>query len=360
MSIVAKFEIEFFQYLNENGELTQPLPEFAKDPKTLLDLYRKMLLIRTFDAKAIALQRTGKMGTFPSSLGQEAVAVGIGSAMRKDDVFVPYYRDQGTLIMRGVKPSLIYAYWGGDERGSVFSENPEDFPICVPIATQLLHADGIAYAIKYRKQARAVVTICGDGGTSEGDFYEAINFAGAQKLPVVFVVNNNKWAISVPLSKQTACKTLAQKAIAGGFDGFQVDGNDLIAMREKVSEALDKARNGGGPTLIEALTYRLADHTTADDAKRYVDKSEIEAAWKNEPFLRLQLYLQKQGLWSEQEQEKLQKECTEAVAKATEEYLNMPTQPKTAILDYLYETLPTAYASQRQEIENLPDPGEGH
>jgi 2-oxoisovalerate dehydrogenase E1 component alpha subunit len=353
MTIVAEFSIQYIQYLDQTGEPTQALPELASDAKTLLELFRWMLLIRTFDAKAVALQRTGKLGTFPASLGQEAVAVGMGYALQKDDVFVPYYRDQGTFMMRGIKPSLIFAYWGGDERGNDFNTAKEDLPICVPIATQYLHAAGIAYAIKYRKEPRAVLTICGDGGTSEGDFYEGINFAGLFKLPVVFVINNNQWAISVARTKQTATPTLAQKAIAAGFDGIQVDGNDAIAMAHTVQEALKKARNGGGPTLIEAVTYRLCDHTTADDARRYVDKEELENAWQAEPLRRLRTYLTTQQLLTVEMEEKMQAECTETIAQAVEEYVNMPPQPNTAMIDYMFAKLPAAYQQQRDEIAGL-------
>lgn len=353
MTIVATFQIHYEQFLDHEGKPTQPLPAFAENPETLLELYRQMIFTRVFDAKAVALQRTGKMGTFPSSLGQEAVGVGIGAALQKEDVFVPYYRDQGTSMMRGVKPCEIFAYWGGDERGSQFS-NPaakEDFPTCVPIATQLLHATGIGYAMKIRKQKRAVLSICGDGGTSEGDFYEAINFAGALHLPVVFIVHNNQWAISVPRNMQSNCQTLAQKAIAGGFEGIQVDGNDVIAVRKVVGDALDKARNGGGPSLIEAIDYRLCDHTTADDARRYADKADLEKAWGYEPVKRLRKYLESQKLWDEKQETELQNTCSQQIAQAVEEYQNMPLQPATSMFDYLYAELPVPYHEQYEELK---------
>ena len=349
MTTVAYFSIEYIQFLNAEGKLTQPLPTFAQDPKILLDMYRLMVFTRLFDAKAVALQRTGKMSTFPSSLGQEAIAAGVAKALLPTDIFVPYYRDQGIMIERGVKPAKIFAYWGGDERGSDF-EPAHDFPISVPISTQLLHACGAAYAFLLRKQPHAVLTLCGDGGTSEGDFYEAINFAGVFKVPVVFVVNNNQWAISVPRSHQTGAATIAQKAIAGGFEGIQVDGNDPLAVGDVVGKALAKARAGGGPTLIEAITYRLCDHTTADDAKRYVNKADLDSAWQREPIARLRSYLQSQHLWRDSDEEKLQRQCTEEIALAVDEYLNMPPQPATAMMDYLYAKLPTAYREQREEL----------
>lgn len=352
MTTVASYDIKFLQFLNENSKPTQSFPSFAI-PETLLYFYRMMSLIRSYDNKTINLQRTGKMGTFAASRGQEATSVGMGHAMQKEDIFCPYYRDQGVFFMRGGKLSEILAYWGGDERGSNYA-NPnlaEDFPICVPIAGQLLHAAGVAYAVKYRKQKRAVLTICGDGGTSKGDFYEAINLAGVWNLPLVFLVNNNQWAISVPRAKQSNCETLAQKAIAGGFEGIQVDGNDVIAVRYAVADALDKARHGGGPTLIEAITFRLCDHTTADDASRYTPAEEIKSAWKNEPIARLGYYLESEGLWSREKEAELQKELTVEIDKIVEEYLNVMPQKPTDMFDYLYEELPQPLQSQRDEVE---------
>lgn len=352
MSTVASYDIKFLQFLDENSKSTQPFPAFA-DPETLLELYRAMSLIRSYDNKTINLQRTGKMGTFPASRGQEATGVGMGHAMQKEDVFCPYYRDQGAFYMRGGKLSEVLTYWGGDERGSHYT-NPDladDFPICVPIAGQLLHAAGVAYAIKYRKQKRAALTICGDGGTSKGDFYEALNLAGAWNLPLVFVVNNNQWAISVPRAKQSSCETLAQKAIAGGFEGMQVDGNDVIAVRYAVAQALDKARQGGGPTLIEALTFRLCDHTTADDASRYTPPEEIKSAWQEEPIARLGYYLEAQGLWSREKEAALQKELSTEVDTIVAEYLNTPPPKPTDMFDHLYSELPQPLQAQRDELE---------
>lgn len=349
--IVAQFSVGYTQFLDEQSTLVQALPDLMQDPEILLNLYRQMVLTRVFDAKAVALQRTGKMGTYPSSLGQEAIYVAVGHVLHQEDVLVPYYRDQGALMMRGVKPSQIFSYWGGDERGSLFSaQNAEDLPFSVPIASQYLHAAGIAYAIQLRQQSRAVIVSCGDGGTSEGDFYEALNFAGVFKLPIVFLVNNNQWAISVPRDHQTATLTLAQKAIASGFEGTQIDGNDLIAVADATKNALDKARTGGGPTLIEAITYRLCDHTTADDAKRYSSSADLEKAWQLEPIARLRRYLEAQNLWDETKEQQWQESCTTQIAAAAEEYLKIATQPATSIIDYMYATWPAAWQEQREML----------
>ena len=197
----------------------------------------------------------------------------------------------------------ILLYWGGDERGNLSSGPAHDFPFCVPVGSQAPHAAGVAYAFKLRKEPRVAVCLLGDGATSKGDVYEAMNFAGVHKLPVVFVINNNQWAISVPLKMQTACATLAQKAIAAGFPGEQVDGNDVIAVRQAVEEAIAGARAGRGPRLIEAITYRLGDHTTADDASRYRPAEEVQARWKEEPIARLRTYLVGQKAWGKAEEE---------------------------------------------------------
>ncbi len=348
---IADFKIQKLQFINAAAEATQTLPEFAQKPDELIKLYRGMVLTRSFDQKAINLQRTGKMGTYPSSLGQEAVTVGMGAALQDDDVFCPYYRDQGAFIQRGLSPAKILAYWGGDERGSDFDTHREDLPLCVPIATQLLHAAGVAYAIKYRKQSRAVLTICGDGGTSKGDFFETLNISGVWHLPLVIVINNNQWAISAPNHVQTNTASLAQKAIAAGIEGLQVDGNDIVAVHTAVSNALEKARHGGGATLIEALTYRLCDHTTADDATRYGDKEGLARAWEIEPIARLRTYLHNQGAWDKEKEFALQKECSLQIEAAVAEYLALPPQALTAMLDYLYQDLPDALQEQRDILE---------
>lgn len=348
MKTVAEFTIKFQQYLNEQGQVVQELPAFAKDMSHLIYLYTSMQRTRLLDAKAVLMQRTGKMGTYPSALGQEAVSTGLGDAMRNEDVFCPYYRDQGAMLERGVSLKEILAYWSGDERGSDFHGHREDFPISVPIATQCLHACGVAFAFKYRKEPRVAVTSIGDGGTSEGAFYEALNLAGAWALPVVFVVNNNQWAISVPRGIQTHAQTIAQKAIAAGIPGIQVDGNDVIAVREVVGEAVDKARRGGGPTLVEAVTYRLTDHTTADDAKRYWNEAIVKEASSKEPIIRLRQYMIEQGGWSDTQEEVLIKQLTEELDQALKDLASMPPQPPESIIDFLFKEVPEAMLDQRE------------
>jgi len=348
LKTVATFKIEYQQILAPDGKPRGELPGFAKDAAELVRMYRTMVLVRTFDTKAINLQRTGKLGTYASCLGHEAAHVGIGAAMRPEDVFAPMYREYGAQLWRGVRMSEILLYWGGDERGNNFSGPAHDFPWCVPIATQCLHAAGSALAMSIRGERRCAVTVVGDGGTSEGAFYEAINFAGVARLPLVTVVVNNGWAISVPLALQTAAETLAQKGIAAGMASLQVDGNDVIAVRQAVATALERGREGGGPTLIEALTYRLSDHTTADDARRYRPKEEVEQAWTVEPLARLRTYLLSVGAWSDEQEQALLAECQQQVDSEVQRYTDTPPPPPESMFDYMYATLPETLVEQRE------------
>lgn len=344
----SEFNIETIETLDAEGRLKRPLPDGLTGRDDLVKLYQIMVLTRVFDRAAINLQRTGSMGTYASCEGQEAIGTGIGFAMREDDVFVPYYRDVATQIQRGVRIEEILLYWGGDERGSNYQHQAQDFPICVPIATQSCHAVGVAYAIKYRKQDRAVVTTCGDGATSKGDFYESINVAGAMGLPVVFVVNNNQWAISVPLARQTAAKTIAQKAFAAGIEGIRVDGNDPIAVYEVVGEALERARRDHQPTLVEALSYRLCDHTTADDASRYRDARELDEARALEPLVRFKQLLQTEYQWSDADDKALYDGCDQRVKKATDVYLATADQAPGEFFDYMFAEPTTNLARQKK------------
>jgi pyruvate dehydrogenase E1 component alpha subunit len=267
--------------------------------------------------------------------------------MRPEDVLAPVYREFGTQLWRGVTMKEILLYWGGDERGNDFAIPRQDFPWCIPIATQTLHAAGAAMAFKVRREPRCALAYIGDGGTSEGAFYEALNLAGARALPVVFVIVNNGWAISVPVAAQTAAKTLAQKAVAAGIPGVQVDGNDVFGVREVVAAALDAARSGAGPSVIEALTYRLSDHTTADDAGRYRTADEVAHAWSLEPLRRLRGYLLGAGLWDEAREQALLEDSARAVDAAVGEYLATAKESTDAMFEHLFAALPARLHEQR-------------
>jgi pyruvate dehydrogenase E1 component alpha subunit len=350
MPTVATFDIEYLQYLGPDGTLVRDdLPEFATDGKTLVELFRQMLFVRAFDTKAVALQRTGKLGTYAACLGHEATHIGIGSSMQYDDVFAPSYREYGAQFMRGVKPREVLMYWGGDERGNDFSGPPHDYSWCVPIGTQNLHAAGAALAFKLRGEPRVAVCCVGDGGSSKTDTYAAINSAGAFTLPFIQCIINNGWAISVPRAAQTGAKTLAQKGIAGGLESLQVDGNDIIAVRAAMDFALKRARNGHGGSCIEFVTYRLSDHTTADDARRYRGEQEVKDGWEREPFLRLRKYLTALGQWDEQTEKDWLVEANRLADVEVNAYLETKTQPVEAMFDFLYGDMPADVAAQRAE-----------
>jgi 2-oxoisovalerate dehydrogenase E1 component alpha subunit len=351
MTVAATFEIRFTRYLEPTGREAATLPSFAADPCALVPDYRAMVFMRALDAKAIAMQRTGQIGTYASTLGKEAIDAGIGAVLAPNDVLLPSYRESGILMLRGVSPHRTLLYWGGDERGNVFPESPHDFPFNVPIASQMPHAAGVAYAMKLRREPRVALAMCGDGATSKGDFYEAINAAGAWNLPMVVVVVNNQYAISVPRRMQSAAQTLAQKAIAAGIACEQVDGNDLIAVRDAVGRAVAKARTGGGPTLLEALTYRLSDHTTADDATRYRSAEELKEQWKEEPILRLRTWLHAKGAWSPADEQALAKDAQTHVQKMVQAYLETPPPGPEQMFEHLYARLPRQYESQTAELK---------
>ncbi len=357
------FSIKFVRYLSSDGRLILTDQSNSNNKASLLeselskdqifDAYRVMRLIRTFDKKAISLQRTGKLGTYPSVLGQEAIGTAIGHTLLKDDVFAPYYRDIATQYLRGVSLIELLLYWGGNETGSAYENCPNDFPICVPIATQLGHAAGAAVAMKTRGEHNAALVTCGEGATSKGDFLETLNLAGAWKLPLVMVVNNNQWAISTPRNIQCGAETIAQKAIGAGIHGVVVDGNDYFALHSEISKALKKARSGKGATLIEAVTYRLGDHTTADDASRYRPEAELKKAWLNEPIIRFKRFLEQNYSWSQSDEDALQTAIDKEIETAVADYLAEPKQAPEAMFDYLFETLPDSLLDQYAELQAI-------
>ena len=359
MQVVAKFEITYTQFLNENGKAQKELPEFAADADEMVRMYRAMHLTRVFDQRCINLQRTGQVGTIASSYGHEAAQVGVAAAMTPEDVMAPSYREHGAVIWRGVRMSQLLAVWGGDERGHNWDGPQQDFPYCVPIATQCLHAAGAAMAMKLRSQANCAVALCGDGATSEGAFYEALNASGAFQLPVVFVVTNNRYAISMPVEGQTAAGTLAQKAIAAGIPGEQVDGNDLIAVRNQAGIAMKRARSGGGATLIEALSYRLADHTTADDASRYRPDEEVEKARRRAPLHRMNKFMEERFGWTDEQEQALIEELEAEVEAEVDAYLATPRPKIEEIFEHQFGNMPDALKAQREIARKYPAPDHG-
>lgn len=344
--------VPFIQILGPDG-MANPndVVELGLKPHDFKALYRWMVLARTFDERALALQRQGRLGTYAPLLGQEAAQVGSAYALKPEDWVFPSYREHAVLAMRGQSWLQLFTFWGGNEEGNRIPEGIRNFMVCVPIATQILHATGAAWAAKLKGEKSCTIVYFGDGATSEGDFHEGLNFAGVFKAPVVFFCQNNQYAISVPRTRQTASETIAQKALAYGFEGVQVDGNDIFAVYKATKESLEKARDGGGPTLIEAVTYRLTHHTTADDWTRYRPSEEVEMWKQKDPIKRLRLYLEKQGLWSEQDEAKLLEEARNEIAQAVAQYEALPKRDVEDIFKYMYAEMPWNLKEQLQELK---------
>lgn len=343
------------QIMDQDGKLNESLRPAELTDEKVKDMYEKMVFVRMVDDRMKKMQRSGRMGTFASIEGQEAAQMGSVSALEKSDWVVPAFREQLAMWMHGVPLESIMLFWKGNEAGGKIPEGVNVLPVSIPVGSQMLHAVGLSWAHKLRGEKNIALTYFGDGATSEGDFHEGMNFAGVYKTGTVFLCQNNQFAISVPRRIQTASKTLAQKAIAYGFPGVVVDGNDLFAMYAVTKEAVERARRGDGPTLIEAYTYRLGDHTSSDDATKYREKSEVEAWKPKDPFRRLQLYLATKNLWSEQiETElkaKLQPQVDEIVAKVDA----TPDQTIDELFAYTYATLPQNLANQKAYMKHVTE-----
>jgi len=338
------------QILSETGAADPGLePPLANDD--LRRIYQLMTTSRAVDLKALRLQRQGRMGTFAPCLGHEGCQVGSAFAVGPQDWVFPYFRDLGTFVTLGLPLKNYFLLWMGNEEGSRVPEGLKIFTLTIPVATQLPQAVGFALALRYRKEGGAVLAYFGDGATSEGDFSESLNFAGVFRAPVVFLCVNNQYAISTPVSRQTAARTIAQKAIAYGFAGVQVDGNDALAMYAATREALEKARSGGGPTLIEAFTYRLSDHTTSDDASRYRSEAEVGEWTKRDPIDRFKTYLINKGLWDEDFAKRLQNEAEELINRAVEEAEGTPPPRPEDFFIYTYKTMPPSLKEELDELQ---------
>ncbi len=345
--LVETFRVEWLQVLDEDGKCDEALRPSLDDDQ-IKRLFEWMVLARTFDEKAFKLQREGRLGTYASILGQEAGQVGSAFALRPTDWMFPTFREPGASFVRGLPVRMVLQYWAGDERGSQIPEGLNDFPITIPVGTQIPIAVGAALAAKAKGDDVAVMAFMGDGATSKGDFHEGLNFAGVFAAPVVFVCQNNQWAISVPLRRQTAAKTLAQKAFAYGFSGVQVDGNDVLAVYRAAHEALHRAREGKGPTLIECVTYRLGDHTTADDASRYRSQGEVEEWKKRDPIERLKKYMDKHGLWNKSYDHAVHGEAKEKVEQGVSEQESLPPPDPRDLFRFTFHEL-TAELNDQME-----------
>jgi pyruvate dehydrogenase E1 component alpha subunit len=301
----------------------------------------------------LKLQRQGRIGTFAPIKGQEAANVGAVAALRPSDWMVVAFREAAGELMRGRSMEDFLLYYGGYNEGGYIPEEVNNLPTSIPVGSQALHAVGLAWAMQYRGTDDVAMVFFGDGATSQGDFHEALNFAGVYKTPTIFVTQNNQWAISIPRSKQTASKTLAQKALAYGIPGIQVDGNDVLAVYAAAQEAVDRARAGEGPTLIEAVTYRMAVHTTADDPKRYRTDEEVEMWAKRDPIDRFQIYLKDKGLLDDAAIEALEQEIDQEIRAAVERAEAKMNEPVDALdmFNHMYEEPHDYMLAQKEELE---------
>jgi pyruvate dehydrogenase E1 component alpha subunit len=329
--------VNYLQILDESGNVDSALFPKDLDDAKIVEMYKYMSFARALDAKVLSLQRQGRALTYAPLVGQEGEQIGSALAMRKDDLFVPNFRQHGVYLARGMPLETMMLGWKGFEEGNIIPKEVGGFPMIIPVSTQVPHAAGIAFAQKYMKKDVAVIAYIGDGGTSEGDFYEALNFSGVFKLPLIVIIENNQWAISVPRSKQSAAETLAQKGIAAGIDVIQVDGNDVIAVYKAVRDAIGNSKNG--PTLIECVTYRMSMHTTADDPTRYRSDDEVEAWRKKDPIARVRTYLNSKKLWNDNMEGRMQEEQTKKIDAAVEKAEKFVPDPKS-IFEHVYSYIP--------------------
>jgi pyruvate dehydrogenase E1 component alpha subunit len=351
--------VEYLSILDERGEIDRELdPKIA--PEDLGRLYRTFLLARRFDERMLRLQRQGRIGTFGPIRGHEAAVLGSVYALRPTDWMVPYYREWPAYMWRGWPLENLVLYYAGYVEGMRVPDGQRDLPLCIPIGSQVPHAVGLAYAARYKGEDSVALVYFGDGATSHGDCQEAMNFAGVYQAPVVFLCLNNQWAISLPRTKQTHAKTLAQKAIAYGFPGVQVDGNDLLATYVATKEAVERARRGEGPTLIEAVTYRLSLHTTADDPTKYRSEVEVKEWEAREPWPRFRRYLEAEGIVTEALDAKLEAEIDAEIRGAVERAEARMHPDLPSVFDHVYAEPTATLTGQREELDrHLAETG-GH
>jgi pyruvate dehydrogenase E1 component alpha subunit len=352
LKTVAEFKVEYLQILDNEGNADATYePQLSNEQ--LMEMYRVIVLARSYDRKAMSLQRQGRMYTYLPVEGQEACQIGSCFALQKEDWIVPAFRETAAFIARGMPLKVISYYWMGNERGNSAPKDVNVFPIAIPVGTQMLNATGIGWAAKLKGDKTIALTFFGDGATSEGDFYEAINFAGVFKANTVFLCQNNGWAISVPRSKQTAAATLAQKAIAAGISFIQVDGNDVLAVYKATKDAADRARKGDGPTLIECLTYRIGPHSTSDDPSKYRSQEETDK-WKlKDPVERFRKYLQKRGIWTEQLETQFQNDAATAIENAIADAESDNKPQLEDMFNYVYGSMPKSLREQMEELKQI-------
>lgn len=345
-------EIEMLKVLSPDGEIVnkEAMPELNDDQ--LKELMRRMVFTRVWDQRAVSLQRQGRLGFYAPVSGQEASMIGSEFVLDKEDFVVPGYRDMPQIVWHGYPMYQAFLYSKGHQHGG---QVPEGVNVLMPqiiIGAQIVQSTGIAMGFKRKGQKNVVITYTGDGGSSQGDFYEGLNFAGAFNLPVIFVVQNNGYAISTPVSKQTKAETIAQKAAAAGIRGVQVDGMDVLAVAKAVQEAAEIARNDGGPTLIETITYRYGPHSmSGDDPTKYRDEEE-EGKWKDvDPLIRFRKYLKEKNLWTDEEEEQTMEEARKTVTQQIKKAESTEKMTIAGLIDSMFEHTPPNLERQKQEFQ---------
>jgi len=335
ITTLADFNVQKIEILDVNGNTDNKLmPKLSSN--NIKKIYENMLITRLFDEKALSLQRQGRLGTYAPNKGQEASQIGTSFLLEKNDFVFPAFRENGVYITREMPLELLFLFWMGDERGMNIPKNVNMFTVAIPVSTQILHAVGYAWGNKIKNNKNIVLTYFGDGATSKGDFHEGLNFSGVFKLPIIFICQNNQFAISVPVKNQTNSKTIAQKAIAYGINGIQVDGNDVFAVYYAAKKAIEDAKKGI-PTLIECFTYRLGDHTTSDDAKKYRDEKELNEWSKKDPLLRLQKYMLKNKICNNNYFKNLENISRKKIDLAVKKAESYKKKGINEMFDYVYD-----------------------
>ncbi len=337
-----------FRVLDEDGNILDQ--DWMIEDEKLLDFYQWMIKIRIADDKLNKLQRVGRMGTYASVYGQEACQVGAGKALTKSDWLVPTFRESGMMWCFGVPLENIYLYWKGNELGSKMPEDINCLPIAIPVGSHLPHATGIAWANKLKQTKSAVLCSFGDGASSTGDFHAALNFAGVIKTPVVFLCQNNQYAISTSRTDQTSSATIAQKGFAYGMKSVLVDGNDVVAMYQACKTALGYARENYAPVLIEAQTYRLGEHTTSDNSKLYRDTKEVDKYILKDPLTRVKKYLVSKKIWAEDKEDIFRDMVKEDIEEISDRVLNTPKLTGSNMFDMIYSELTPNLETQKKQF----------
>lgn len=350
-AVLEKEQAAYVRVLDEEGRVVNKEWLPALSDEVLRDLMRKMVFTRIWDSRAVKLTRQGRLGFYAPVAGQEASMIGSEAATQKDDFLLPSYRDIPQSVWHGWPLYQSFLYSRGHQHGGEFPEGVNVLMPQIIIGAQIVQAAGVAMGFKLKKENRIAFTYIGDGGTSQGDFYEGLNFAGAYQVPAVFIVQNNQFAISVPVRLQTAAETLAKKADAAGLPNVQVDGMDVLAVYAVTKQAVDRARSGGGPSLIETITFRYGPHTmSGDDPTRYRTKDMEEEWQKKDPLVRFRKYLESKNLWTQEDEERVMEEAAVAVKEALEKADQYPKMDVAKLIDTMFESLPADLLAQREEF----------